>query len=86
VKLASVRTGGRDGALVVVSDDLTRAAAVPDIARTLAVLIPRILELYRQDRFPLDRLVRTFPLADINTAVAASRAGSVVKAVLQHEH
>jgi aryl-alcohol dehydrogenase len=51
-----------------------------------AVLIPRILELYRQDRFPLDRLVRTFPLADINTAVAASRAGSVVKAVLQHKH
>jgi fumarylacetoacetate (FAA) hydrolase len=35
VKLASLKAGGRDGTLVVVSRDLTRAVAVPDIARTL---------------------------------------------------
>lgn len=35
MKLATLRQGGRDGTLVVVSRDLTRCQAVPDIARTL---------------------------------------------------
>lgn len=35
MKLASLRTGGRDGTLIVVSRDLGRAVAVPDIAVTL---------------------------------------------------
>ncbi len=35
MKLATLRQGGRDGTLVVVSGDLTRCQAVPDIARTL---------------------------------------------------
>jgi fumarylacetoacetate (FAA) hydrolase len=35
MKLGSLKTGGRDGTLVVVSRDLTRAVAVPHIARTL---------------------------------------------------
>jgi len=35
VKLASLKSGGRDGTLVVVSRDLTRAVAVPQIAATL---------------------------------------------------
>jgi fumarylacetoacetate (FAA) hydrolase len=35
VKLASLKQGGRDGTLVVVSRDLTRCRAVPAIARTL---------------------------------------------------
>jgi fumarylacetoacetate (FAA) hydrolase len=35
VKLASLKSGGRDGALVVVSRDLTRAVPVGDIAATL---------------------------------------------------
>jgi len=35
LKLASLKSGGRDGTLVVVSRDLTRAMAVPEIARTL---------------------------------------------------
>jgi fumarylacetoacetate (FAA) hydrolase len=35
LKLASLKTGGRDGTLVVVSRDLTRAVAVRDIAPTL---------------------------------------------------
>ncbi|HEX5764149.1 MAG TPA: fumarylacetoacetate hydrolase family protein [Woeseiaceae bacterium] len=35
MKLASLKTGGRDGTLVVVSRDLTRAVAVRDIAPTL---------------------------------------------------
>jgi fumarylacetoacetate (FAA) hydrolase len=35
LKLASLKTGGRDGTLVVVSRDLTRAVAVHDVAPTL---------------------------------------------------
>jgi len=35
MKLASLREGGRDGTLIVVSRDLTRAVAVPEIAPTL---------------------------------------------------
>jgi len=35
MKLATLKTGSRDGTLVVVSRDLTRCQAVPDIARTL---------------------------------------------------
>ncbi|MEW6024831.1 MAG: fumarylacetoacetate hydrolase family protein [Pseudomonadota bacterium] len=35
MKLATLKTGGRDGTLVVVSRDLVTCQAVPDIARTL---------------------------------------------------
>ena len=35
MKLSSLKTGGRDGTLVVVSRDLSRCKAVPEIARTM---------------------------------------------------
>lgn len=46
------------------------------------LFIPRLVELYRQGRFPLDKLVTFYPLDDIQQAVADSEAGRVVKAVL----
>ncbi len=39
MKLASLKGGGRDGALIVVSDDLTYFRLVPDIARTMQAAI-----------------------------------------------
>ncbi|MBI1731689.1 MAG: fumarylacetoacetate hydrolase family protein [Gammaproteobacteria bacterium] len=55
MKLASLKTGGRDGTLVVVSRDLARAVAVPAIAPTLqaalddwAALAPRLETVYRR--------------------------------------
>ena len=48
-------------------------------------LIPRLIELWREGRFPFDRLVRIYPLAKINEAEAASLAGEVVKPVLLPE-
>ena len=52
MKLASLKTGGRDGTLIVVSRDLSRAVAVPDIAPTLqaalddwAALAPRLVNV-----------------------------------------
>jgi fumarylacetoacetate (FAA) hydrolase len=39
MKLASLKTNGRDGALLVVSKDLTHAALVPQIAKTMQEVI-----------------------------------------------
>ena len=53
MKLASLKQGGRDGTLVVVSRDLSRCRAVPAIARTLQAalddwdsLAPQLREVY----------------------------------------
>ena len=46
------------------------------------VFIPRLLDLHRQGRFPVDRLVRNYPFAEVNTAIADSLAGVTVKPVL----
>jgi aryl-alcohol dehydrogenase len=44
--------------------------------------IPELIELHRAGGFPFDRLIRTFPLDQINEAVAAQARGDCVKAVL----
>jgi aryl-alcohol dehydrogenase len=46
------------------------------------ILIPRLIELWRQGRFPFDRLIKKFPLDQINEAEQASLRGDVVKPVL----
>ena len=50
MKLATLKTGGRDGTLVVVSRDLTRCRAVPVIARTLQAALDNWGELEVQLR------------------------------------
>ena len=50
MKLATLKTGGRDGTLVVVSRDLTRCRAVPVIARTLQAALDNWSELEAQLR------------------------------------
>lgn len=45
-------------------------------------LLPQLISLWRQGRFPFDSLVRTFPLAEINEAEKAALSGEVVKPVL----
>lgn len=44
--------------------------------------IPELVEHYRAGRLPLDKLVTTFPFADINSAVKIQHDGGVVKPVL----
>jgi len=64
VKLASLKSGGRDGALVVVSRDLKRALAVPEIAATM--------------QSALDRWGEVAPrLADVAATLASGKAGGV---------
>lgn len=47
------------------------------------VLIPALMDLYRQGRFPFDRLVEYFDFADLARAIDASDTGEVVKPVLR---
>jgi aryl-alcohol dehydrogenase len=44
--------------------------------------IPRLYDLYSRGVLPLDRLISTYPLTEINTAAADVAKGSAVKAVL----
>lgn len=46
------------------------------------LFIPRLIELWRQGRFPFDTLIETFPLEAINDAERAMHTGKVVKPVL----
>jgi aryl-alcohol dehydrogenase len=46
------------------------------------IFLPRLIKWYQQGRFPVDRLVKTFPFAEINEAFAAAHRGEAVKPVL----
>lgn len=48
------------------------------------IFIPRLLELRRQGRFPLDKLVRSYPFPELEQAISDSASGEAVKAVLVH--
>jgi aryl-alcohol dehydrogenase len=51
--------------------------AVPDI------FIPRLIELWRQGRFPVDRLMSMYDLDDIDRAARDAEEGRVIKAVVR---
>lgn len=46
------------------------------------VFLPRLLDLYAEGGFPVDRMMSYYPFEKINEAVAAVRSGAVAKAVL----
>jgi aryl-alcohol dehydrogenase len=46
------------------------------------VFIPRLIELWRQGRFPVDRLMRTYDFDQIDEAARDAEEGRVVKAVV----
>jgi len=48
--------------------------------------IPRLVDLFMEGRFPLDRLVTRYDLADINRAAADAASGATIKTVLQLPH
>ena len=71
--------------LTVRPDHLSRGVTIRSIVLGDAVpqlFIPALVELWRQGRFPFERLIETFPLAQINEAEQAARSGAVVKPVL----
>jgi aryl-alcohol dehydrogenase len=56
---------------------ITEGDAVP------SSFIPYLIELYRQQRFPFDRMIQFFSLNEINTAMAKTASGEVVKPVIR---
>lgn len=44
--------------------------------------IPQLISLYREGRFPFDRLIKAYPLSRINEAVADHHSAKCLKAVL----
>jgi aryl-alcohol dehydrogenase len=44
--------------------------------------IPQMIELYKAGKFPIEKLIKTFPFAQINEAIQASNDGDVIKPVL----
>ncbi|WP_256081116.1 NAD(P)-dependent alcohol dehydrogenase [Massilia sp. YIM B04103] len=54
--------------------------AVPD------VFIPRLVELFRQGRFPADRMMKVYELEQINQAAEDALSGATVKALLRMPH
>jgi aryl-alcohol dehydrogenase len=47
--------------------------------------IPTLIELHRQGRFPFDRMVKFYPLDEINTAIADSLEGRTIKPIVRME-
>jgi aryl-alcohol dehydrogenase len=44
--------------------------------------VPRLVQLWRQGRFPFEKLIRSYPFEQINEAFADSEAGTTIKPVL----
>lgn len=45
-------------------------------------MIPRMIDLWKRGQFPIDKLVKTYDFADINTAFDDSESGAVLKPLL----
>jgi aryl-alcohol dehydrogenase len=48
-----------------------------------STFIPQLIDLYRQGRFPFDRLIKYFTLSEVNVAMAESARGEVLKPVIR---
>ena len=46
-------------------------------------LISGLVDLYEQDRFPFDKLVKYYEMTEIETALADSKSGEVIKPILR---
>jgi len=79
VKLASLKSGGRDGTLVVVSRDLRRMVSATDDARSLQQALdnwpqaaPRLADVY--DRLNADKITEAIPFDVARLAAPLPRA------------
>jgi aryl-alcohol dehydrogenase len=81
--LGLVGAGSRD--LVLRADALAAGKHLMGILEGDAVpqvFVPELIALWRQGRFPFDRLIRTYPLSKINEAERDVASGAIVKPVL----
>jgi aryl-alcohol dehydrogenase len=90
--ITALRQTGTCGLLGVIQGDLVLPSSLLSLGRNVKgilegdavpqVLLPKLIELWQQGRFPFDRLIQTYPLARINEAEQAALRGDVVKPVL----
>ncbi|GAA0587869.1 NAD(P)-dependent alcohol dehydrogenase [Actinomadura livida] len=90
--VASLRTTGVCGLVGVGAAEYTLDANLLLMGRTVKgiiegdavpqTFIPKMIELWRQGRFPFERLITSYPLDQINQAEADAQSGKVVKPVL----
>ena len=90
--VASLRTTGVCGLVGVGAAEYTLDANLLLMGRTVKgiiegdavpqTFIPKLIELWRQGRFPFDRLITAYPLDQINQAEHDTASGKVVKPVL----
>ncbi|NDU76649.1 zinc-binding dehydrogenase [Actinomadura sp. DSM 109109] len=90
--VASLRTTGVCGLVGVGASEYRLDANLLLMGRTVKgiiegdavphTFIPLMIDMWRQGRFPFDRLVTTYPLARINEAEADATSGKAVKPVL----
>lgn len=89
--LQVLRLGGHAGFVGVQSGDLVLDPGIlvgKHVSSILEgncdpqVMIPVLIKLWQDGKFPIERLVQTFPLAAINEAEEASLSGEVIKPVL----
>lgn len=88
----ALEVGGTLAMVGVAAPDLVVPAALLAMGKTVVgviegdadptTFIPRLIRLWRAGRFPIEQLVRTYPLAEIDEAERAAAAGEVVKPVL----
>lgn len=73
------------GDIVLPGDALATGKTVTGILEGDAVprvLIPELIALWRTGQLPFDRLIRTYPICDINQAEADMASGETIKPVL----
>lgn len=93
--IACIRPGGVLGMVGIPAPDAAVPASLLDLLVKSVTLrpitegdsnpqafVPRMLDFYRQGRFPFDRLVTRFPFARINEAMHAAERGEAIKPVL----
>lgn len=47
--------------------------------------IPELVRLYKEGKFPIDKIITTYPFEDINDAFEKSHGSDIIKAVLRME-
>jgi aryl-alcohol dehydrogenase len=90
--VAALRTRGTLGMVSAVRGDIALPGDALATGKTVTgilegdavprVLIPELIELWREGRLPFDRLIRTYPISEINQAEADMASGDTIKPVL----